>query len=40
MGIPNFHVKLIKNFGNSHAFFTLATKKGLIFLAIPNKKCG
>ena len=29
-----------QNFGNSHAFFTLTTKKVLIFLGIPNEKRG
>ena len=36
---PYFELKTIENFGNSHVF-TLATKKVLNFLGIPNEKCG
>ena len=37
---PFFVLKMIEYFGNSHVFFTLATKKVLIFLGFPNEKCG
>ena len=43
---PFFVLKMIEYFGNSHVFFTLATKKVLIFLfyfiffGFPNLKCG
>ena len=35
-----FVLKMIEYFGNSHVFFTLATKKVLSFLGFPNEKCG
>ena len=35
-----FVLKTIKNVGNSHVSFTLATKKFLILGGIPNEKCG
>ena len=35
-----FVLKMIEDFGNSHVFFTLATKKVLNFLGFPNEKCG
>ena len=40
MGNPIFVLKMIKYFGNSHVFFTLATKKVLNFGGFPNEKCG
>ena len=33
---PFFVLKMIEYFGNSHAFFTLATKKVLNFLGFPQ----
>ena len=35
-----FVLKMIEYFGNSHVFFTLATKKVRNFLGFPNEKCG
>ena len=41
LGIPIFFVlKMIEYFGNSHVFFTHATKKVLILGGLPNEKCG
>ena len=37
---PFFAQKTIKNFGNSHVFFTFATKKVLNFFVIPMKNVG
>ena len=37
---PFFVLKMIEYFGNSHVFFTLATKKVLILGGFPNEKCG
>ena len=34
---PFFVLKMIEYFGNSHVFFTLSTKKCLIFLDFPMK---
>ena len=36
---PFFVLKMIEYFGNSHVFFTHATKKGLNFVGFPNEKC-
>ena len=38
--VPFFVLKMIEDFGNSHVFFTLATKKVLNFGGFPNEKCG
>ena len=40
MEFPFVVPKTIRNFGNSHVFFTFATKKVLNFRGIPNEKCG
>ena len=37
MGIPIFVRKMIEYFGNSHVFFTIATKKVPNFFGFPNK---
>ena len=37
---PFFVLKMIEYFGNSHVFFTLATKKVLNFGGFPDEKCG
>ena len=37
---PFFVLQMIEYFGNSHVFFTLATKKVLNFVGFSSEKCG